>query len=1110
MTMKKLSVLPILLALMAWTMPDAVGQDFIVSGAGATDVNGSYIETGTYNGKPLYVQDGGPYVIVWTCDMACDGWHISEDFGGLYCCGPYWTEDGGDTPPSTGWQGFPNPVPTVGPEGRTISYGPSFFREAEVNDGSMGNTITITYNGFGGDFLTGSMGEDYIAAGKVIVSNVPAGLTASIELTAANTLTFALNGNASPHTHLERTSELTVTFTDAAFDGGNAADVLGFDRNDLSVLFKHRHTVAASGADHTIIAAALAACIDGDEIEIAAGVYTESGLVVNRNINIYGAGADQTIVQAHAQFDMATNRVFEVADGVDTVRMYDLTIRHGRTSGSGFGSDGGGISVANTHFEMYRCRISRNINRANTARGGGFNLGSQSFHIVDCLLDSNQIVSADRGFGGGLYLFNGNIPSSTSDIVNCTFTANSIQAPTFSIGGGANVSGNRTRFVNCTVTGNSAGQQGGGVNVSVLSNRLFDAINLISVGNISPSGSDFYRADNSGSVSGYNSIIGVSAAQSGPVFNGTSLNISTSDPLLEALADNGGPTFTHAIGVGSPAIGAGTSTGAPTLDQRGYARIGAIDIGAYQANGVPSWTGIVSNIWNNPANWAGGAVPGGDDDAYITSDVIITDDPDAPATCNNLTIVGGANLWVRPGKALTVEGNMTVNGSATLESSATGTGTIITLGTVGGSGTFIAQQYLTGSGGGTPDGRHWYVAPTVGNTNSGAFSAADDNRLWAHDESLEVTGPNGTGWTEITDDVTALSPMRGYLARFGATETVEYSGGVFNTGNLSLTDLSRTGTTNSRRGYQLVANPYPSFLNWDDAYSAGSINLLPTVWYRTEQSGSMVFATYNALLGEGVLGATRDIHPGQAFWVRVDGDGNTGILAVNNDMRSHRDGETLRDGTDLIRLTLTNGTQTDEAMVFFNDLADNGADIYDSEKQMAPAEVPQLWSTVEGARMAINGIHGPETQPSVPLGIRVQNAGEYTITATELDLPVGAWLEDITTGAFQSLDSEPSYAFTSEGGTFQSRFVLHFSAQVVGLDEMASGIDIFSFEKNINIILSEETRGTATVLDIAGRVITTTTLQGQRTTTPLNVSAGIYVVRVETERGVESRKVMVN
>ena len=71
--------------------------------------------------------------------------------------------------------------------------------------------------------------------------------------------------------------------------------------------------------------------------------------------------------------------------------------------------------------------------------------------------------------------------------------------------------------------------------------------------------------------------------------------------LLGPLADNGGPTFTHALLAGSPAIDAGPST-VPTFDgnghdQRGvgYARVvaGTVDVGAFEVQPAPepSFTG---------------------------------------------------------------------------------------------------------------------------------------------------------------------------------------------------------------------------------------------------------------------------------------------------------------------------------------------------------------------------------------------------------------------------------------------------------------------------------------------------------------------------------------
>jgi hypothetical protein len=63
-------------------------------------------------------------------------------------------------------------------------------------------------------------------------------------------------------------------------------------------------------------------------------------------------------------------------------------------------------------------------------------------------------------------------------------------------------------------------------------------------------------------------------------------NLIGVDPLLGPLANNGGPTLTHALLPGSPAIDAGDPAipDPPPTDQRGFARIyGSVDLGAFEA-----------------------------------------------------------------------------------------------------------------------------------------------------------------------------------------------------------------------------------------------------------------------------------------------------------------------------------------------------------------------------------------------------------------------------------------------------------------------------------------------------------------------------------------------
>ena len=57
--------------------------------------------------------------------------------------------------------------------------------------------------------------------------------------------------------------------------------------------------------------------------------------------------------------------------------------------------------------------------------------------------------------------------------------------------------------------------------------------------------------------------------------------------------DNGGPTLTHALQSGSPAIDRGDPA-APPQDQRGYGRVGVPDVGAFEFGGVATTLGNIS------------------------------------------------------------------------------------------------------------------------------------------------------------------------------------------------------------------------------------------------------------------------------------------------------------------------------------------------------------------------------------------------------------------------------------------------------------------------------------------------------------------------------------
>jgi hypothetical protein len=202
---------------------------------------------------------------------------------------------------------------------------------------------------------------------------------------------------------------------------------------------------------------------------------------------------------------------------------------------------------------------------------GGVFAASGVLSIVNSTISGN---SATTGTGGGIY---GNGLDDLS-IVNSTISGNSANTGT---GGGIYNYNSPLRITNSTITGNSAGSGGGiyndgsgGASVVEISNTILNA---------GASGENIFNNGGTVTSDGYN----LSSDDGGGYLTGPGDQINT-DPLLGPLQNNGGPTFTHPLLPGSPAIDAGDPNFVPPplYDQRGcpFDRVfkGRIDIGSFE------------------------------------------------------------------------------------------------------------------------------------------------------------------------------------------------------------------------------------------------------------------------------------------------------------------------------------------------------------------------------------------------------------------------------------------------------------------------------------------------------------------------------------------------
>ena len=285
---------------------------------------------------------------------------------------------------------------------------------------------------------------------------------------------------------------------------------------------------------------AIAAAASGDLIQfsgVTTVTLTSAELLVNKNLTIDGGANGVTITRSGvAQF-----RIFNISSG--TVSLIKLTISNGNP-GSG---QAGGIQN-NGNLTMTNCAVTGNA----SIQGGGIQ-NDNLLTMVNCTISGNT----STGAGGGFVMY-----GTTTSLTNCTISGNTASTN----GGGFDVPSGTLNLTNCTVANNTA-FDGGGMRLSgsthVFKNTIIASNNATSTGNENITGTI-------SSTSAYNLI---NNGGTGGLTNGTNGNqVNVSNPLLGALANNGGYTQTHLLLAGSPALDKGAAVSGVTTDQRGEMR----------------------------------------------------------------------------------------------------------------------------------------------------------------------------------------------------------------------------------------------------------------------------------------------------------------------------------------------------------------------------------------------------------------------------------------------------------------------------------------------------------------------------------------------------------
>lgn len=331
---------------------------------------------------------------------------------------------------------------------------------------------------------------------------------------------------------------------------------------------------------------------DGDTIDFDPSLkgqtisLTSAELVINKSITISGFGPNLLAV-SRAQNAPAL-RIFNLRPG-HSVTIQGLTISNGLAPEFGCG---GGILDEGSSLSLINCAVNHN---STDGTGGGICADATATLTIDSstlsgnyagdyggsiansgtLTINNSTLSDNRGeFTGGAILngFNGDASLTVS---NSTLSGNTTQ-----LHGGGIFNEGESAISNSTLSGNS------GMTAGAIYNRLGTLETKNTILNRGDLGPNILNDTGTVTSHGYN----LSSDDGGGYLNGPGDQINT-DPMLGPLQDNGGPTFTHELLPGSPAIDAGDPafTPPPLYDQRGpgFDRVvnGRIDIGSFEVQG---------------------------------------------------------------------------------------------------------------------------------------------------------------------------------------------------------------------------------------------------------------------------------------------------------------------------------------------------------------------------------------------------------------------------------------------------------------------------------------------------------------------------------------------
>lgn len=505
--------------------------------------------------------------------------------------------------------------------------------------------------------------------------------------------------------------------------------------------------------------------------------------------------------------------------------------------------------------------------------------------------------------------------------------------------------------------------------------------------------------------------------------------------------------------------------------------------------------GLTDNQWSNPENWTAngepaGRIPGASEDVTIAANCVAEEGEAASITINSgysLTITGEFNseipFTVKDGAQLIAPAGSEYSG--TIEKEIQGYGNRET-----GNYYFISVpvaefDLATGfqDAGMFPNGDPnstdydlYFFTQSSDIAGEIDFEGEDYNETWYFGEwqnyKWYLDPDAGMGGAENFTDLNQINYA--YLYANKQTTTLSFNG-TFNSESPQYTMLN--DASSDWPGYQLVGNPLPC----NASITAGT--KITGYYMMNEQSRADVIVVEEPIVA-----------PATSLLIKSNG-GNPALQRRVSFVPSTAEAN-VRSAKSLITIEVLSDNGILEDRAYVRNYESEDLDKFSLSKEGTKIFIPQ-----NGKKYA--AVYAGEAK-TMPLCFTSTEGGIHTLTVNVENMNCSyLHLIDNVTGTDIDLLRTPKYSFNADDSNYATRFKLVFDEQAT--NEIAEN---FAFISNGELMINNSGEATLQVMDITGRILSTENIQNCYSKS-LNLSAGVYVVRLSNGNDVKAQKIVV-